>query len=75
VWKFQDFSVIHILREINFGEFGSSKKAIFAIFWALNFVALVNFSLQKVAKIHENQNSKPLNVLKYQILHFYNPQI
>ena len=28
----------------------------------------------KNAKIHKNQNSKPLNVLKRLILHFYNPQ-
>ena len=27
VWKFQDFPVIQILREINFGEFRSSKYA------------------------------------------------
>ena len=31
VWKFQDFSVIQILREINFGESRSSKTAVFAI--------------------------------------------
>ena len=37
-----------ILREINFEECGSSKTAVFVIFGALNFVALVNFSLQKV---------------------------
>ena len=37
VWKFQDFSVIHILREINFGEFRSSKNAVFAIFGSSEF--------------------------------------
>ena len=31
VWKFQGFSVIQILREINFGESRSSKNAIFVI--------------------------------------------
>ena len=31
VWKYQDFSVIQILREINFGESRSSKFAFFAI--------------------------------------------
>ena len=31
MWKFQDFSVTLILREIDFGEFGSSKMAVFAI--------------------------------------------
>ena len=50
VWKFQDFSVIQILREIKFGESRSSKTAILANFGALNFVGLVKFSLQKVQK-------------------------
>ena len=47
-WKFQDFSVTQILREINFGQSRSSKTAIFAFFEGPNFVKLVNFSLQKV---------------------------
>ena len=47
VWKFHDFSVTQILREINFGESRSSENAVFAIHWAQN---LVNFSLQKVQK-------------------------
>ena len=50
VCKFEDFSVTQILREINFGDFKSSKTAIFAILGALNFVDLVNFGLQKVIK-------------------------
>ena len=37
VWKFQDFSVIQILLEIDFGESGSSKNAVFAIFWGSEF--------------------------------------
>jgi len=45
VWKFEDFSVIQILPEINFEKSRSSKTAIFG---AQNFVNLVNFSLQKV---------------------------
>ena len=48
VWQFQDFSIIHILREINFAESRSAKNAVFAIFGALKCVNLVNFSLQKV---------------------------
>ena len=50
MWKFHDFSVIQILREIHFGESRSAKTAVFTIFGALNFVDLVNFSLQKVQK-------------------------
>ena len=32
VCRFQDFSVTHILREINFGEFRGYDTAVFAIF-------------------------------------------
>ena len=46
VWKFYDFSVTQILREINFGDSRSSKTAVLAILGALsNFV---NFTLQKM---------------------------
>ena len=45
VLKIQDFSVIQILREINFDGFRSSKTAVLAILKALNFVDLVNISL------------------------------
>ena len=64
--KFQDFSVTQILREINFREFRRPKPAFFAILGALNFVNIVNISLQKV----QSKNSQPLNVQKWQILHF-----
>ena len=37
MWKFQDFSVIQILREINFGESRSYQTAVFALFWIPNF--------------------------------------
>ena len=50
VWKVQDFPVTQILREINSGEFRSSETAVFAFFGALDFVDLVDFSLQKVQK-------------------------
>ena len=50
VWKFQDFSVTQVLREINFGEPRSIKTAIFAVLGALNFVDLVDFSLPKEQK-------------------------
>ena len=46
--RFQDFHVIQILREIIFGEFKSSKIAVYSILGALNFVNLAIFSLQKV---------------------------
>ena len=53
MWKFQDFSVIQILRENKFGDSRTSKTAIFSISGALNFTNLVNFSLQRVEKIFE----------------------
>ena len=50
MWKFQDFSVTQILREINFGESRTSKMAVFAILGALNFVDLEKLGIQKVQK-------------------------
>ena len=41
----------------------SSKTAIFAIFGALNFIVLVNFSLHKLQKLHNYQNSDSLNYI------------
>jgi len=70
MWKCHDFSVIQILREINFRESRSSKNVIFAILNPSEFGFSSNFSLPKSAKIHKNQTSEPLNVLKCRILHF-----
>ena len=38
------------LREINFGEYRSFKTVIIAIFGAMKFVDLVDYSFQKVQK-------------------------
>ena len=56
------------------GRFYTSRilKIDFTILGALNFVNLVNCSLQKVQKFIKNQNSQSLNVLKRQILQFQN---
>ena len=69
MWKFQGFSIIQIIREIDLGEFRSSEIAYITILGALNFENVVNFSLHKVQKFLQNQNSEPLNLLKWQILH------
>ena len=53
VWKFHDFSITQILREIDF-------LWICALFEGWN--------------LQHQQNSEPLNVLKWYILTFYNPQ-
>ena len=58
------FSVTQILCEINFGESKSLKSAIFAILRALNYVDMVNFSLQRVQKLTKHQNSEPISMLK-----------
>ena len=70
MWKFKNFSATQILREISFGDSGSAKTTIFAILEALNLANLVNFSIQKSAKYHNDQNSELPNVLKWQTLHF-----
>ena len=53
-----DFSFTYILGEINFEESRICKTATFAILETLNFVDLVNFSLQEVTKciIYEIQS-------------------
>ena len=48
MWKYQDFSVIQILREINFGEHRRSKTGVFDIYEALIFDNSAHFNLQKV---------------------------
>ena len=55
VWKFQDFCITEILREINFEYPRSAKSAVFAILGAVKFVHLANFSLQKVQKFIKSQ--------------------
>ena len=50
MWKFLNFSITKILREINFRDSKSAKSADFDIFGVLNFAILVNFNFQKVPK-------------------------
>ena len=82
MWKFHDFSITQILREINFWDSWSAKSAILTHLEALNFnfydffqfCILVGFRPSKSAKIHQYQKSEPLNVLKWQTLHFKKTQ-
>ena len=53
--QFQDFSVIQIVREINFRESPRYKT---------EFCSFVKFNLSKSTKLHKNQNSEPLNMFK-----------
>ena len=73
VWKFHGFSVTQILREINFGVFRGSKNAIFCNYGD-RILIFGKFQTSKSEKIHKNQISEPVNVLKWQILHFENLQ-
>ena len=55
VWKFHDFSITQILREINYGEYRSPKNGSYCFFGALNFV-FGSFSAFKKCK--KSQKSK-----------------
>ena len=81
IWKFQDFSPIHILCEIHFSHFKAPKTAILSSFEFQIFGNFWNFQVWNVsknqkskppkrAKFHKNQISELLNVLKRSILIF-----
>ena len=63
MWKFQDFSVTQILREIIFGESRSYESATFSNCKGSELY-LFGGKSSKSTKIHKNQNSEPLNALK-----------
>ena len=73
VWKFLDFSITQILREINFEDSWSAKCTILpnlhSEFWFLWF-----FSLFEGWNFPNEQNSQPLKWQNRQFLHFKNPQ-
>ena len=63
VWKFHDFSIIQILREINFEDSCSAKLAILTHFEALNFdyyefLHFLKAEIYQMNKIHSPQNGK-----------------
>ena len=70
MWKIQDFSITQILCEINFGDSRSAKTAVFDILGAVKFDNVVNFSLERLQKIHKNQNPEPFKCVKMAFLHF-----
>ena len=51
VWKFQDFSIFQILREINFGECKRCKTAVFCHFRGTEYLWFGRFQPSKVIKI------------------------
>ena len=70
VWKFQYFCITEILREILLEYSRSAKSAVLATLGAVNFVHLVNFSLQKVqkfikSKFKPSKYAKMTNLAKF----------
>ena len=62
MWKFQDFSVTQILREINFWDSKNAKLAILTHLEALNFdfQEFLHFLKAKICKMNklQSQNNK-----------------
>ena len=60
VWRFQEFSVTQILREINFGDSRSVKSAILTHLKALNFdfCAFLHFPKTEIHQINKIQSLK-----------------
>ena len=58
MWKFHDFSIIQILREINFGDswWAKPKSAILSHLEALNFDS---YEFLHFLKAENDQKSKP----------------
>ena len=58
MWKFQDFSITQILREINFEESRSAKSAIVTHLEALNFefYAFLHFWKAEIYQINKNNS-------------------
>ena len=59
VWKFQDFTITQILREINFWNSRSTKSAIFTQSEALNFefyecLHILKVEISQMNKIHSS---------------------
>ena len=60
VWKFKDFSISRILREINFEDSWSAKSAILPHLEALNFgyYLFLHFLKGEIDQINKNQKPK-----------------
>ena len=74
VWKFHDYCIIQILREIRFEDFQSAKSATLPHLEALQFdyyefLHFLKAEIYQMNKFHSHQNGK-----KRQFLRFYNSQ-
>ena len=72
VWKFHDFSITQILREINFSDCSSAKSTILTHLEALIFY-IDEFLHFLRPKIDQYKNSEPLKLQKWQFFNFQNP--
>ena len=63
VWKFHDFFITQILREIKFGDSGSAKSAILTHLEPLNFdfygfLHILKAGIDQISKIQSPKNGK-----------------
>ena len=59
-WKFLDFPITQILREINLRDSQTAKSAIFTISEALNFDFQESMHFLKAETYHVHQNQTPI---------------
>ena len=65
MWKFQDFAITQILREIKFGDLRSTKFAILTHLQALNFDVMnfLHFLKAEIYQINQLQSLKDGNTI------------
>ena len=73
VWKFQDFCITQILREINCGDFWSTKWAILTYLETLNFYFLWIFALFECWNWPKEQNSQVPKMAKMAVFALLEP--
>ena len=68
VWKFQDFAITQILREIKFGDSRSAKSTILTHLEAIDF-EFRTFSWLQFIKLAKFRASKGQNMTFLELLH------
>ena len=66
MWKFHDFSIAQILREINFGDFRSTKCATFNNLESLDFDYYEFLHFLKAENYQINKIQRPYKLQKRQ---------
>ena len=72
MWKFHDFSITEILREINFGGSRSAKSAISKHLEALNFdfCEFLHFLKAEIDQFNKFRATKIVNIAVLELLDF-----